>query len=147
MGLVGVAVLALVFNGRDHTLRLDELPEGVTAHELGGDDVFVIRDGNDVRVFLSDARHLPDETLWWCPNEEVFIEVEHGSMFDRQGRKIGGPAAGGLNQYEVRTDGGELIVHRWEVIVGGVDPPWRGPSGARRRRLLAAIQFRSRVVL
>ena len=122
IGLVGVAVLALALNGRDHTLRLDELPEGVTAHKLGGDDVFIVRDGNDVRVFLSDARHLPGDTLWWCPNEQIFIEVEHGSSFDRQGRKIGGPAAGGLNQYEVRTNDGELIVDTDAVIVGGQSP-------------------------
>lgn len=126
--LVGVAVLVLVLDGDDGALRLDDVSEGVTAHEVGGDDVFIVRDGNDVRVFLADARHLPDDTLWWCPNEQIFVDVEHGSQFDRQGRKIGGPAQGGLNRYDVRVHEGKLIVDRDQVIVGGLAPRGEAPA-------------------
>lgn len=128
IAIVGVAILVLVL-GRDDSLRLDDLPQGVSAHQLGGDDVFIMREGMNVRVFLSDARHLPEDTLWWCPNEQVFVEVEHGSTFDRQGRKIGGPAQGGLNQYRVRVDDGKIVVDRSEIVVGELTPRGESPQG------------------
>jgi hypothetical protein len=128
IALVGVAAAWLVLDGDDGTLRLDDVAEGVSAHELAGEDVFIVREGNSVRVFLSDARHLPEDTLWWCPSEQIFVEVEHGSMFDRQGRRIGGPAQGGLNQYEARVDHGKLIINRDQVILGGLTPRGESPA-------------------
>jgi hypothetical protein len=127
--LGAVAALVLVL-GRDGSLRLDDLPQGVTAHRIDGDHVFIMRDGSEVMVFLPDARHLPDDTLWWCPSEQVFFEVEHGSMFDRRGRKIGGPAEGGLNQYAVRVDEGKIVIDRDAVIVGGLTPRGEAPEAS-----------------
>lgn len=116
-GVAVVALLALDL-GKDDSLRLDDLPQGVTAHEVAGRDVFIVRRDADVKVFLSDARHLPEDALWWCPSEQIFFEVEHGSQFDRDGLKIGGPAQGGLNQYPVVVEGGKLVIDSDEVIVG-----------------------------
>jgi hypothetical protein len=87
------------------------------------------------------VRHLPNESLWWCPKEELFAAPTHGEMFDKEGRKIGGPARGGLNRYLVRVDGARLTIETSHVIVGpinrdgtpseisGMDEPWAsGPT-------------------
>jgi hypothetical protein len=121
VGVVGLSTLVLVLRG-DDALRLDDVREGVTFRELAGEQVFFVREDDDVRVFLADARHLPDDTLWWCPNEQVFVEVEHSSQFDRQGRKIAGPARGGLNRYAVRVVDGELVIDDDEIILGRLTP-------------------------
>lgn len=127
LGLAAVAALTLVL-GKDDSLRLGDLPQGVSAHQVGGNDVFIMREGADVSIFLSDARHLPEDTLWWCPNEQVFFEVEHGATFDRQGRPIGGPAAGGLNQYAVRVDDGKLVIDSDKIIVGDLTKRGEAPA-------------------
>lgn len=127
ISLAVVAVVALDL-GKDDSLRLDDLAEGVTAHEVGGNDVFIMRDGADVRIFLPDARHLPEDTLLWCPNEQIFFEVEHGSQFDQQGRKIGGPAQGGLNQYAVRVEDSKLVIDSDEVSVGDLSDRGEAPA-------------------
>jgi hypothetical protein len=77
-----------------------------------------VRDGDEVRVFLADTRHLPDDTLWWCPKEQVFVGVEHGEQFTREGLRIGGPSRGGLNEYPTDVDGRNLIIDTGQVIEG-----------------------------
>ena len=116
IALVGV----LVFLTRDDnaTLSLNDLPEGVSARVLGGNPAFVVRDGSEVLVFAADTRHLPDDTLWWCPNEEVFVGAEHGELFDRDGLVLGGPVRGGLNEYPSEIDGRTLLIDTERVIEG-----------------------------
>jgi hypothetical protein len=132
ISLAAAAVVLALVLGKDDSLRLDDLTQGVTAHEVDGNDVFITREGDDLRVFLSDARHLPEDTLWWCPNEQIFFEVEHGSQFDRQGRKIGGPAQGGLNQYAVSVTDGKLLIDSDEVIVGDLSQRGEAPAALSR---------------
>lgn len=71
MSTIGAIALA---PGRDPTtpaaatggvmvpIRLDAIPEGVSARRLRGVPVFLVRDGRDVTVFPSDPQHLTGET-------------------------------------------------------------------------------------
>ena len=120
-GLVVVAALFVFFTRGDDdavTLDLDEVPEGVSPRVVGGEPVFVVRAGDELRVLLADTRHLPEDTLWWCPTERVFVGVEHGEQFDAEGRKIGGPSQGGLNELAFEVDGSQLVIDTGKVIEG-----------------------------
>jgi hypothetical protein len=123
------AVVAVVVRNDDDTLRLSRLPQGVTAHVVDGNDVFVSRHGNEVRVLLPAPGRLPDDLLWWCPNEQVFIEVRRATFFDRNGRWIVGPAAGALDQHPVELDGDRLVIDTDTVIRGTHTPRGEMPDG------------------
>ena len=136
---VAVAALAaapgiIANEDRATTVSLFSVPEGVSAIRLGGEDLFINREGKRATVFLDDARHMSGEQLWWCPHERIFVSPYHGEQFDPAGRKIGGPARGGLNEYRVRNDRGRLIIDTDDVVVRGLTPRGRPPatlSGAR----------------
>lgn len=134
IGLIGlVGVLVVLESGDDAaTLDLNDLPQGVSARVVSGKHVFVVRDERELRVFAADTRHLPDDTLWWCPNEEVFVGVEHGEWFNRDGLVLGGPAMGGLNEYPSEIDGRTLVIDTGRIIEGnrqrGAPPRARSKS-------------------
>lgn len=104
--------------GGEVEVPLDEIPEGVSGRILSDLPVFLVRDGEEVRVFAADPRHLPEDTLWWCPVERIFIGVEHGEQFDADGLRIGGPSRGGLNEYHSEVVGDSLVVDFGVVIEG-----------------------------
>ena len=76
--LVVVVLFAFLMQDDDGivTLDLGDIPAGVSARVIDGEPVFLVRADDDVRVLLADTRHLPDDTLWWCPDEAVFVGVE-----------------------------------------------------------------------
>lgn len=123
---VGAVVMAVVLDNDEGTLRLGHLPEGVTAQVVDGNDVFVSRVGNDVRVFLPESPHLPGDTLWWCPKREIFVALNSGSGFDRNGLPFGGPAPRALDQHPVEVGGDRLVIDTDSVI--------RGTSGVTGER-------------
>jgi hypothetical protein len=127
--LAAAVAVAVVVRNDDDALRLSRLPEGVTAHVVNGNDVFVSRHGDEVRVLLPDPVRLPDDLLWWCPNEQVFIEVNHSAMFDRNGLWIRGPAHGAMNQHPVELDGDRLVIDTDTVVRGTRDRTGEMPPG------------------
>jgi Rieske Fe-S protein len=110
---VGVVVTVALLVGRGGD---DSVPQGVSASVVDGEPVFIVRDGDDVQVFAADPRHLPDEPLWWCPNEQVFVGPFHGEQFARDGRYIAGPAMGGLNEFLSEIDGDRLTIDTGTVV-------------------------------
>lgn len=127
--VAAAAGVALMLRNDDGTLRLSRLPQGVTAHVVNGKDVFVSRHGDEVRVLLPDPVRLPDDLLWWCPNEQIFIEVNHGATFDRDGLWIRGPAGGAMNQHPVELDGDRLVIDTDTVVRGTRDRTGEMPPG------------------
>jgi nitrite reductase/ring-hydroxylating ferredoxin subunit len=89
---------------------LRSLPEGVSAHEVQGVPVFIIRHGRQVEAFLDSAQHLANEQLWWCPIEEVFVSPFHGELFDAQGRALAGPASRDLDRVSVKVTADDAVV-------------------------------------
>jgi nitrite reductase/ring-hydroxylating ferredoxin subunit len=119
MAVVAAAVVLRVTRGPENRLALDSLPEGVTAHKIQGVPVFIVRHGRDVHGYLDDAQHLPNEQLWWCPAEEVFVSPLHGELFDAQGRALAGPAFQDLDRVSVQvTAGGVVVVDPFTVQQG-----------------------------
>jgi hypothetical protein len=92
-------------------VSLSQVPDGVSVQQFGKRLVFVVRNGDEVRVFDTKVHHLAGENvLWWCPNERFFVAPTHGETFSRSGRAIGGPARSGLDQLKASVRRGELIV-------------------------------------
>ena len=130
--LIALAVVLLWPDAPSGTaVPLSEVPEEVSARVVGEFPVFIVRDDAEVRVFATDARHLAGDRLWWCPREQVFVDVEHGSQFTKDGLKIGGPAEGGLNEYPSTVDGGSLFVDVGDLIEGELTPVGEAPAPSR----------------
>ena len=74
------------------TLPLTSVPRGISQRTVNDRPVFLNREGNRVTTFLTDVHHLPGETtLWWCPNEKVFVSPAHAETFNARGTMLGGP--------------------------------------------------------
>jgi hypothetical protein len=130
--LIALAVVLLSSDDSSGTaVSLADVPQGVSARVIGEVPVFVVRDDAAVSVFATDARHLAGDHLWWCPREEVFVDVEHGSQFAIDGLKIGGPAEGGLNEYPSSVSGDSLTVNTDDLIEGKLTPVGQAPAASR----------------
>ena len=111
---------------------LDEIEQGTTSGVIEDRQVFFVRTGDEVDVFVAAAQHLPDEGLWWCPDEQVFASPLHGELFDRAGRVRRGPAARDLDRFATDVRDGHLHVDAGEVILGApVQPGEHGDARAR----------------
>ena len=70
----------------------------------------------------------------WCASSQWWECPCHGSRYNRWGEYQAGPAPRGLDRFEVRTDGGRLLLNTSAVITGpprggGVlNQPQEGPS-------------------
>jgi nitrite reductase/ring-hydroxylating ferredoxin subunit len=106
-------------------ITFEDVPEGVTPMLLGDDSVFVVREGAIVRTLSADAQHMPGERVAWCPRNDLFVEEAHGSQFDVDGVKLGGPAQRGLDPFRTVVEDGDVVVHRDQRDEG---PPLNTPS-------------------
>lgn len=97
---------------------LGEIEQGTTSDTIEDRQVFFVRDGDDIEVFIAAAQHLPNEGLWWCPDEQVFASPAHGELFDTAGRARRGPAARDLDRFATDVRDGNLHVDAGQVIVG-----------------------------
>ncbi len=132
------------FEGNDLRVPLADVPQGVSSHHLGDYRFFITRDEDTLTTFVDDARHLPGETLWWCPSERHFVALPHEETFASDGGKLGGgPARRGLDRYVTTRDGTDVVIDvaRREPgafgIVGYVAPneyhsevPWNSGPGS-----------------
>lgn len=96
----------------------DEVPQGVSAWEVDGRRVFVIREGDSVGAFLGYTTHLEDEPIWWCPTRAAFISPFHGEAYDTAGRILGGPQSRALDALPVQQHGPDIVVAPRPVVTG-----------------------------
>lgn len=109
--LVGGVVLFLV-QGRADYLPVPESGR-VSAQFVDGHPVFVVHDPDGrVRVLDAVSPHGPfPKVLAWCQSSELFEDLWHGSVFNRTGKWLTGPAPTGMAAYEVlRRDEDRLVV-------------------------------------
>ncbi|MCI0485229.1 MAG: ubiquinol-cytochrome c reductase iron-sulfur subunit [Blastocatellia bacterium] len=109
---------------------LDEIPEGepvkrnvVVSQEAGWGRfnsqqlVWVLKQGNDITVFSAVCPHLGCSINH---AQKGFICPCHGSAWDAEGKKLGGPAPRGMDVLEHRVEGGLLKV-RYQYFQQGAD--------------------------
>jgi nitrite reductase/ring-hydroxylating ferredoxin subunit len=85
---------------------------------LEGSGVFVVDDPAYPVAVHEEVPHLEGDRALWCPTARVFVEIEHGSLFDRTGAYLGGPAVKGLDAAPVRVEGERVLVRPDERIPG-----------------------------
>ena len=110
--VMAVAMAACSSVGAQRSLRLQDVPAGVSFQRVHGRSIIFVRaDADALTAFVPDARHMPGEsTLWWCPPEQVFASPTHGEIFDMEGRHLDGPATGDLNRVPVTIEGDRVTV-------------------------------------
>ena len=108
---------------RSRTLcRWDELPDLATrgfdlAPELGGQEIFIVRQGDRVYAYRNHCPHT-GAPLDWQPDqfldvEQMFIQCAfHGALFRiTDGYCVRGPCAGqSLEAIAVKVDGGRVVL-------------------------------------
>jgi hypothetical protein len=110
-------------------LPLSSVPEGVSARLVASTPTFMVRRGHSVTTFLTDPHGTPGlHVLWFCPNEQLFIEPAHAEAFDLQGTTIGGPAQRGLDQFKTTTKDGSVVVSLHDRIRGSTARYDRTPA-------------------
>lgn len=145
--ILAVTGIALIARNRSHT----QVGAQITAVDLGPvkrfpvgsitklDDprVFVVNDPAD-GVIVLDVRspHLGcrivqrasvgDPSVFTGGPDVAFVDPCHGSLFDRVGNKIAGPAARGMYRYRIDTSGGRVLVDTSLLIPGSWGPGFLG---------------------
>ena len=88
------------------TIRLTDVPHGVSETVISGYTVILVRTGDDV-VALSPEGYKADQVVW-CPNTERFVGERWWSEYAPDGTKLGGPGEA-LSRYEV--------IPRWDAVI------------------------------
>lgn len=94
---------------------------------VAGHHVFIVSDGQRFVAFSDVSPHqgnigkkgfdTPAERVLYCATNETFVEQFHGSIWDRRGRYVGGPAPRGLTRVTLRIREGRIEVapSRWSL--------------------------------
>jgi Rieske Fe-S protein len=73
-------------------------------------DVIVVRLDGAVMAFVLECPHRGEKVRWEAENNRFFCP-KHESTFEPDGARIQGKAERGLDRYEVRREGDELVVN------------------------------------
>lgn len=84
---------------------------------LEDDHVFLVHHRDEVFALSDDAQHVGD-TVRYCASSGLFESTAHGEKFDIRGVFLAGPALRGLDRYEVRVEGGVVLVDLQNRIEG-----------------------------
>jgi cytochrome b6-f complex iron-sulfur subunit len=95
--------------------KKDALPQ-VGAAPLRNDAgrFYLIRNEDGLMAFYWKCTHLGC-TVPWNKDENQFHCPCHGSLFDRHGKVVGGPAPRPMDTMEVRIDGDNVFVHTGRI--------------------------------
>lgn len=99
------------------TFEIERLEEGATPLLVDGRSLFLVRDGDEVWAIEPVTPHL-GQPIWWCDEAKQFFDPVHGSIFDMDGVKLGGPARHGLDRYHVEVEDGLATVDVGRQIAG-----------------------------
>lgn len=90
--------------------------------------VFLVRDSSDrIRAFIGEDPRNSCKLLWRTDVQSgVFYDPCHGSLYDRQGRVVGGPSPWDLNEWAVETKNDTVLVDPSKILTGDA------PGFARR---------------
>lgn len=99
VAIVGLLIAWVLDAGRPIGYPLVLIEQGVTAVQIGNQDVFAIRDGAVLEIL---GRSTPEgERIVYCPNEAFFVAPGDGSLFTRAGAWVAGPSSRNMDRHPV----------------------------------------------
>jgi hypothetical protein len=97
LAAVGVQALTPADTGG---IPLSAVPQGVSAHDVAGRQVFLVRQGGNVTGFLRTSP-FAHTSLVWCAADNLFMAPAWGEQFDILGRAMSGPAPRNMDRVRV----------------------------------------------
>ena len=87
--------------------------------------LFLVRDSSDtIRAFIGEDPRNSCVLLWRTDVQGgVFYDPCHGSLYNRQGRVVGGPSPWYLNEWVVEVTDGKVFVDPTRIITGRLAVP------------------------
>ena len=87
--------------------------------------LFLVRDSADtIRAFIAEDPRNSCVLLWRTDVQGgTFYDPCHGSLYDRQGRVVGGPSQWNLNEWPVEIKDGKVFVDPSKIITGSLARP------------------------
>jgi Rieske [2Fe-2S] domain len=90
--------------------------------------LFLVRDSvGAIRAFIGEDPRNSCKLLWRTDIQGgVFYDPCHGSLYNRQGRVVGGPSPWNLNEWAVGTSDGKVFVDPSKILTGqapGISKP------------------------
>lgn len=82
--------------------------------------LFLVRDSADaIRAFIGQDPRNGCKLLWRTDVQGgVFYDPCHGSLYNRQGRVVGGPSPWNLNAWAVEVIDGKVVVDPSRILTG-----------------------------
>ena len=82
--------------------------------------LFLVRDSSGaIRAFIGEDPRNSCKLLWRTDiGSGVFYDPCHGSLYDRQGRVVGGPSPWNLNEWAVGISDGRVSVDPSKILTG-----------------------------
>jgi Rieske Fe-S protein len=121
LGMFAISVLAAPITEPKLAVRVADLPE-VSRHPIPQEmrssrikatAVWIVKDGSTWRAFSNQSTHRPCKSsdVQWYPEHGVFMDPCYGSVWNRSGKNIAGPAPRGLDWFPVTVEeNGWLVV-------------------------------------
>jgi hypothetical protein len=81
-------------------IPLSAVPEGVSAHDVAGRPVLLVRRGTNITGFLRTSP-FAHTALVWCTADDLFMAPAWGEMFDITGRAMSGHAPRNMDRVRV----------------------------------------------
>lgn len=132
-GVVAVTVVAAgvqaLTPANTRGIPLAAVPEGVSAHDVSGRQVFLVRDGDKVTGFLRTSP-FAHTSLVWCTADDLFMAPAWGERFDIAGRAMSGHAPRNMDRVRV-------VAHPSTVTVDAtVVTPGARPTASERQQAI-----------
>jgi hypothetical protein len=114
--VAGVGVQALTPPGSGG-IPLSAVPQGVSAHDIAGRPVFLVRHGRKITGFLRTSP-FAHTALVWCTAEDLFMAPAWGERFDITGRAMNGHVSRHMDRVRVVVGGSTVRVDATAVTPG-----------------------------
>lgn len=101
-------------------IPLSAVPQGVSAHDVAGRQVFLVRRGNKVTGFLRTSP-FAHTSLVWCTTDDLFMAPAWGEQFDIAGRAMSGHAPRNMDRVRVVVRSSDASVDA-TVVTRGARP-------------------------
>ena len=108
-------------------IPLSAVAQGVSAHDVAGRQIFLVRQGKNVTGYLRTSP-FAHTSLVWCTADDLFMAPAWGEQFDIFGRAMSGPAPRNMDRVRVVVRPSSVSVDATVVTKGA------RPTGSERHQ-------------